>query len=76
MALRVKSSMRPAPDGPSLSATPALLEELQDVLRRPKFAKRLAETGVTLPDLLDGGVWERARCRLACPTKRSNLMRT
>jgi uncharacterized protein len=38
----------------SLFTTPALLEELQDVLGRPKFAKRLAEAGVTSETLILG----------------------
>jgi len=38
----------------SLFTTPALLEELQDVLSRPKFAKRLAAAGVTSETLVLG----------------------
>lgn len=38
----------------SLFTTAELLEELQDVLSRPKFAKRLAEAGVTAEALVLG----------------------
>ena len=38
----------------SLFTSPALLGELQDVLNRPKFAKRLADAGITAEALLLG----------------------
>jgi putative PIN family toxin of toxin-antitoxin system len=38
----------------SLFTSPVLLEELQDVLSRPKFAARLAAAGVTADELLLG----------------------
>jgi len=37
-----------------LYTSPVLLEELEDVLSREKFAKRLEAAGVTLRELVDG----------------------
>jgi len=37
-----------------LYTSPSLLEELEDVLRREKFANRLESAGVTIRELVDG----------------------
>ncbi|MGI9034975.1 MAG: putative toxin-antitoxin system toxin component, PIN family [Pyrinomonadaceae bacterium] len=37
-----------------LYTSPVLLEELEDVLSREKFARRLAAANVTVPDLISG----------------------
>jgi putative PIN family toxin of toxin-antitoxin system len=51
---RAKFWMPPAPAPSQLFTTAVLLAELQDVLRRPKFAERLTRAAVTADQLVGG----------------------